>query len=175
MAITAGFLAGSIALVGFGFDSVIEVTAGAFVLRRLHSEIEGASEEEVRLQAKTATRVVGITFFVLATYITYRAGSTLWRGEPPQQSAVGIVLAAASLLVMPLLAWRKIKLGKELKSASLEADSKETFVCSYMSLALLLGLGLNAWVGWWWADPVAALAMVPVILHEGWKAARSDE
>ena len=96
--------------------------------------------------------------------------SALWRHEPPEQSTVGIVLAAASLVVMPFLAWRKLKTGRELEVASLVADSKETFVCSYMSFALLVGLGLNAVLGWWWADPVAALLMVPLIAHEGWEA-----
>ena len=170
VAVVAGWLAGSIALVGFGFDSMIEVTAGAFVLRRIHSELQGASPEQVQSQGRTATRVVGITFLVLGAYIAYEAVSALWTREPPEQSTIGIVLAAASLLVMPCLAWRKLKVGRELKSPALVADSKETFVCSYMSFALLLGLGLNALVGWWWADPVAALLMVPMIAHEGWEA-----
>jgi divalent metal cation (Fe/Co/Zn/Cd) transporter len=170
VAVTAGLVTGSIALVGFGFDSVIEVTAGAFVLRRIHSEIRGAREEEVRSQGRVATKVVGITFLILGAYIAYRAGGALWRHEPPDESTVGLVLAAASLVVMPFLAWRKLKVGRELESPALVADSKETFVCSHMSLALLLGLGLHAWLGWWWADPVAALAMLPVILHEGWEA-----
>ena len=172
IAITAGWLAGSIALIGFGFDSLIEVTAGAFVLRRIHSELAGASEDEVESQGKTATRVVGITFLVLGAYIVYEAVSALWKHDPPEQSTVGIALAAASLLVMPLLAWQKLKTGRQLEVASLVADSKETFVCSYMSFALLLGLGLNAVLGWWWADPVAALLMVPLIAHEGWEALR---
>lgn len=170
IAVTAGWLAGSIALIGFGFDSAIEVIAGAFVLRRFHSELRGASEEEVQSEGRTATRVVGITFLVLGAYIAYEAVSTLWKQEPPEQSTVGIILATASLLVMPLLAWRKLKVGRALESPALVADSKETFVCSYMSFALLLGLGLNALLGWWWADPVAALLMLPLIVHEGWKA-----
>ena len=143
IAITAGWLAGSIALVGFGFDSLIEVTAGAFVLRRIHSELEGASEEAIQAQGKMATRIIGITFFVLGAYIMYEAVSALWNQEPPEQSTVGMILAAASLVVMPFLAWRKLKTGKALGVASLVADSKETFVCSYMSFALLLGLGLT--------------------------------
>ena len=107
---------------------------------------------------------------MLGAYITYEAVNALWKHEPPEQSTVGIILAAASLLVMPLLAWRKLKVGRALESRALVADSKETFVCSYMSFALLLGLGLNALLGWWWADPVAALAMLPMILHEGWES-----
>jgi cation diffusion facilitator family transporter len=174
VAVVAGWLAGSIALVGFGFDSAIEVTAGAFVLRRIHSELEGASEEEVESQGETATRVVGITFLVLGAYIAYEAVSTLWMQDPPEQSTLGIVLAAASLVVMPFLAWRKLKVGRELSSPALVADSKETFVCSYMSFALLLGLGLNALLGWWWADPIAALLMVPLVAHEGWEAVRES-
>lgn len=170
VAVTAGVVAGSVALVGFGFDSLIEVTAGAFVLRRLRAEIRGAGEARVRAQGRTATRVVGITFLVLAAYILFRAGGALLHREPPDQSTVGIVLSVASLLVMPWLAWRKLSVGRELGSASLVADAKETLVCAYLSFALLLGLGLHAWMGWWWADPVAALAMVPLILHEGWEA-----
>jgi divalent metal cation (Fe/Co/Zn/Cd) transporter len=113
---------------------------------------------------------VGVTFFLLSGYIVFEAASTLWTKEPPEVSRVGIILAAVSLAVMPALAIAKHRAGKALDSRALVADAKETFVCSYLSLTLLAGLGLNALFGWWWADPVAALAMLPLVIREGWEA-----
>jgi divalent metal cation (Fe/Co/Zn/Cd) transporter len=170
VAVGAGWWAGSIALVGFGLDSVIETISATALYLRLRGEIAGGTEKEAEARERKALWVVGVTFFLLSAYIVFEAVSTLWAQEPPDVSAVGIGLAALSLLVMPYLALMKHRTGKALGSRALVADAKETFVCSYLSLTLLVGLGLNAAFGWWWADPIAALAMLPLILHEGWEA-----
>ena len=170
IAVGAGWLAGSIALVGFGLDSVIETIAAVALYRRLRAELAGATEDEAEAHERKALWIVGVTFFLLSAYIAFEAVSTLWTTEPPQASPVGIILASVSLVVMPVLALAKHRTGKALNSRALVADAKETFVCSYLSLTLLAGLGLNALFGWWWADPIAALAMLPFVLHEGWEA-----
>ena len=175
VAVTTGILAGSVALVSFGLDSVIEVAAGAFVLRRLHSEIQGAGDAEVDSREETALRVVGVTFLLLSAYIIYRSVSTLLAHGSAPESTLGMIQAGASLVVMPLLAWGKLRTGRQLESSSMVADSKESLVCAYLSASLLLGLALSTWGGWWWADPVAALAMVPVIAREGWEAMEGGE
>ena len=170
IAVGAGLLAGSIALVGFGLDSVIETIAAAALYRRLRAEQSGATEEEAEAHERRALWIVGVTFFLLSAYIVFEVASTLWTKEPPEVSRVGIILAAISLVVMPALAIAKHRAGKALESRALVADAKETFVCSYLSLTLLAGLGLNALFGWWWADPVAALTMLPLVIREGWEA-----
>lgn len=170
VAIGAGWLAGSVALVGFGLDSTIETIAASALYIRLRAEMKGASEEEAEAHEVRALRIVGITFFALALYILYEAGSTLWLQEAPEASPIGIGLATLSLLVMPFLAWAKLRTGQALESRALIADAKETIACSYLSLTLLVGLGTNALLGWWWADPVAALLMLPWVLREGWEA-----
>ena len=177
VAIGAGLLAGSIALVGFGFDSIIEVVSGVILLWRLRAELTGAGSEESERAERRALFAVGVSFFVLCAYILYESGKKLWLREHPQESPVGLVLACLSLVVMPALAFAKHRTAKKLGSRALAADAKETAVCSYLSLTLVLGLGLNAWIGWWWADPLAALAMLPLIVNEGREAiqkARED-
>jgi len=169
VALVAGVLAGSIALVGFGLDSVIEVTAGAVLLWRLRQRGEFESAAESR-----ALRIVGLTFFALAAYVTYESLSDLWFRHQSQESLVGIILAAVSLAVMPLLGHAKRRLAHRLESRALAADGMQTYLCSYLSFTLLLGLGLNASVGWWWADPAAALAMVAFMLREGVHAWRGE-
>jgi len=168
--ILAGAFAGSIALVGFGLDSVIETISGVTLLWRLRKHGQGEAEAEL-----TALRIVGATFFALAAYVTYQATSDLWRHHSSEESIVGIFLAAVSLIVMPLLGHAKRGTARQLGSAALAADGMETYLCSYLSFTLLLGLGLNAWQGWWWADPVAALAMVPFMIREGVPAVRGTE
>lgn len=170
VAIGAGVIAGSVALVGFGLDSTIETIAATALYVRLRAEMKGASEEEAEAHEVRALRIVGITFFALALYIVYEAGSTLWLQEAPEASPIGIGLAILSLLVMPLLAWAKLRTGQALESRALIADAKETIACSYLSFTLLVGLGANALLGWWWADPVAALAMLPWVIREGREA-----
>lgn len=167
IAITAGIAAGSIALVGFGIDSVIEVLAAGMLVWRLSHR--GSPDEETAKE-KQALRIVGVTFFLLAAYVLYQAGSTLVQHQPPEVSLVGIILSCLSLVMMPLAAARQRVLAKRLGSRALAADAIETLICTYLSFTLLLGLSLNAFWGWWWADPAAALAMVPLMVKEGWEA-----
>ena len=171
IAIIFGALAGSIALVGFGFDSVIEVTSGAVLLWRLRAEMD--EERRERVEA-ISLRIVGVCFLVLAVYVCYDAAGSLMRRELPERSVPGIVLAVASLIVMPLLARAKRKVARGIQSAAMMADAKQTELCTYLSAILLGGLALNALLGWWWADPVAALLMVPLIAVEGYKALRGE-
>lgn len=170
IAISAGVLAGSVALVGFGLDSVVESISGVALYHRLRSELREGSAEGNEARERRALHLVGISFFLIAAYVLYEAATGLMQREEPAHSAIGIALAAVSLIVMPALGWAKLSTARRLGSRALAADAKETFVCSYLSLALLLGLGLNAWLGWWWADAVAGLAMLPLILYEGWEA-----
>ena len=177
VAIGAGWIAGSIALVAFGVDSVIELVSGGVLFYRLWIEAEGRGEAKTEQFEHRALWIVGVTFFLLSAYVLYESVTTLWHRESPEASVVGIALAIMALIVMPLLGWAKHQVGTRLESRALVADAKETFVCAYLSFTLLLGLGLNAGLGWWWADPVAALLMVPLLLTEGWEAveeARED-
>src|SRR5712691_640147 len=167
IAITAGVLAGSIALVGFGLDSYIEVASGAGLIWRLQTHGDEGEEERAE---KRAILVVGVTFLALALYVTYESSKKLILQEPPAESLIGILLAIVSLIVMPVLAWQKRKVAAQIHSRALAADALETLACSYLSFTLLVGLGLNAWLSWWWADPLAALAMVVFLLREGWEA-----
>jgi divalent metal cation (Fe/Co/Zn/Cd) transporter len=169
VAIAAGVLAGSIALVGFGLDSYIEVASGLVLIWRLRKH--GFSDEaEEEAAEKKAILFVGATFFALAAYVLYESGKKLYFHEHPEESLVGIILAIVSLVVMPVLAFYKKKIAVEINSRALRADALETLACSYLSLTLLLGLGANVLFGWWWADPIAALAMVYFLLKEGMEA-----
>ncbi len=168
VAIGAGMLAGSVALIGFGLDSVIEVSAATVLIWRLRCELTCRHDTHARVEQR-ALRFVGITFFLLSAYVAYHAGGMLWRKEAPEVSIPGLVLATLSALMMPFLGLRKRHVARHLGSKALAADAMETLVCAYLSATLLLGLGLNAWLGWWWADPIASLGMLPFILHEGWE------
>ncbi len=167
IALTSGIRASSIALVGFGLDSYLELAAAAVLLWRLRVEERGASPQRIERAERRVHRFVGVTFLVLAAYVTGQAGWILWRGVAPGESLVGIALASVSLLIMPLVSWGKLRAARELGSAALRAEAKETLACSYLSFTLLLGLAANALFGWWWADPVAALLMVPWLVKEG--------
>jgi divalent metal cation (Fe/Co/Zn/Cd) transporter len=169
VAIGAGVIAGSVALIGFGADSAIEVISAVGLLWRLRKAGPHAPASEEGVAEKRALYVVAITFFLLAIYITWEALKSLISREEPLTSPVGIILAVLSLAIMPTLALAKQRIGNEMGSRSLVADSKETWVCSYLSLTLLLGVGAYAVVGWWWADPVGALAMLPIIIWQGWE------
>jgi divalent metal cation (Fe/Co/Zn/Cd) transporter len=169
IAIVAGTVAGSVALVGFGLDSVIESVSGVALYTRLHGELHGDDSRNEQRERR-ALLFVGVSFLLIAAYVLYESIETLWNREAPKHSSVGVVLAAVSLVVMPFLGWRKHLTARALGSRALESDAKETFVCAYLSLALLLGLLLNSALGWWWADPIAGLAMLPLILHEGKEA-----
>lgn len=169
VAISAGLIAGSVALIGFGVDSGIEVISAVGLLWRLRNAGPYAEVGEESAAERRALYIVAATFFLLAAYITYEAVGGLLAREEPLTSPVGIVLSILSLIVMPALAIAKQRTGRDMGSRALLADSKETWVCSYLSLALLIGVGLYALAGWWWADPIAALAMLPVILWQGWE------
>src|SRR5437667_6337374 len=162
--VAAGLLAGSISLVGFGLDSFIEVTSGATLLWRMSvdEDIERRERNE-----KLSLRIVGACFITLATYIAYEAISDLATKTAPAHSIPGIVLACVSLVVMPILSRAKKKVGTVLGSAAMNADARQTDFCVYLSVILLVGLLLNAALGWWWADPVGALIMVPIVAKEG--------
>lgn len=168
VAIVAGSLAGSTALVGFGVDSVIESLSGAAMLWRLSGGDGGQCRE------RSAQRLVGASLLVLAGYVAWESGRSLWLAERPEVSYVGVGLAVLSVLVMPLLARAKRRVAAGLASGAMKADSVQTEICGYLSGILLLGLGLNALAGWWWADPIAALCMVPLILWEGIRALRGQ-
>jgi divalent metal cation (Fe/Co/Zn/Cd) transporter len=174
VAIASGVLAGSIALVGFGLDSYIEVASGLVLIWRLRKHGFGNLEEEEAAERK-AILFVGVTFFLLAFYVIYESGRKLLLHEHPDESLVGIILAIVSLIVMPLLAAYKKKIASEINSRALRADALETLACSYLSLTLLLGLGANALLGWWWADPIAALMMVYFLIKEGWEAIEESQ
>lgn len=171
IAIGAGLIAGSIALVGFGFDSLIEVTSGAILVWRLHADVDEARRERVEA---ISVRLVGVCFLLLAVYVSYDSAKSLIKHEASQESIVGIVLAAVSVVVMPLLVRAKRKVARGINSGALMADSKQTELCTYLSAILLVGLLLNASLGWWWADPVAALIMVPIIVKEGIEGLRGE-
>ena len=169
VAIGAGIIAGSVALVGFGVDSSIEVISALGLLWRLRKAGPDATVQEESAAERRALYVVAATFFLLAAYIAVEAGSSLIGREAPERSTVGLVLSVLSLVIMPALAYMKQRTGRQMGSRALVADAAETWVCSYLSLALLAGVGLYALFGWWWADPVGALAMLPVILWQGWE------
>jgi len=174
VAIVAGVQAASIALIGFGLDSVIEFLAAAALLWRLGLEAAGADGAAIERGERRVQRFVGVTFVGLSAYVVVVAGWALWAREAPRESPLGIGLAVASLVVMPLIAWGKLRAADEIGSAALRAEAKETLACSYLSFTLLLGLVANALAGWWWADPLAALLMVPWLLKEGWEGIRGE-
>jgi divalent metal cation (Fe/Co/Zn/Cd) transporter len=169
VAVGVGIVVGSVALVGFGVDSGIEVVSAVALLWRLLKAGPHASVPEESAAERKALYLVAATFFLLALYILYEAVGALISGEGPESSIVALVLSAVSLVIMPVLAYLKGRTGREMGSRALVADSKETWVCSYLSLALLLGVGLNVLFGWWWADSLGALAMLPVIIWQGWE------
>jgi divalent metal cation (Fe/Co/Zn/Cd) transporter len=163
--LAAGLASGSVALIGFALDSVVESSSAAALIWRLRREQSGgASTEEIE---RRAVRIVGAAFFALAIYIGVEATIDLVTRSKPEASTLGIVLAAVSVVVMPLLALRKRRMAQALDSRSLEADSGQTWLCSYISAFLLVGLGANAAFGWWWADPLAALVIAGLALREG--------
>lgn len=172
VSIAAGLVAGSVALVGFGVDSGIEVTASAVAQWRLRADLDPA--RRVRVERVTY-RVIGGSFLALAAYVTIDSVTTLWEREAPEASRAGLVVLVLSILVMPALARAKRRVARALESRALEADAAQTSFCAYLSVIALGGVGLNAVAGWWWADPVAALAMVPIIAKEGLKGIRADD
>ncbi|MDM7913848.1 MAG: cation transporter, partial [Candidatus Eisenbacteria bacterium] len=174
VAIAAGVRAESIALVGFGLDSFLEVAAATVLFWRLGREARGAEREEVERTERRVHRFVGATFLGLAVYVAAQSIWSVVEREPAAESTIGIVLAAVSLLVMPLVARGKLRAAARLGSAALRAEAKETLACSYLSFTLLLGLGAHAVAGWWWADPAAAICMVPWLVKEGIEGIRGE-
>jgi divalent metal cation (Fe/Co/Zn/Cd) transporter len=162
-------MAGSTALLGFGVDSTIESSSGAVLLWRLQDQASHADRETLAL------RWVGGSFLLLAAWVGFEATQSLVLREAPSTSYLGIAIATLSLVVMPWLAFRKRRVAASLGSRALKSDSRQTSLCAYLSAILLGGLLLNALLGWWWADPVAALVMVPIIVNEGIEALRGEQ
>lgn len=171
VALAAGIAAGSVALIGFGVDSVIEVTASAAAQWRLRADLDPVRRE--RVEHRTV-RIIGSTFLALAAYVAYESIETLIAGKEPEGSVVGVVLLGLSVIVMPLLARAKRRVASALGSGALAADATQTSLCAYLSVIALAGVALNTLLGWWWADPVAALVMVPIIVKEGLEGIRGE-
>jgi divalent metal cation (Fe/Co/Zn/Cd) transporter len=167
IAITAGIVAGSAALVGFGLDSMVEVSSGLIILWQFRDRLPESRE-------RMALRLIALSFFALAGYVASESVRSLLGHSEPEPSPVGIVLAAASLMVMPFLSWAQRRTGRALNSASVTADGTQTLLCTYLSAVLLGGLMLNATLGWSWADPIAGLVIAAVALREGTRAWRGD-
>lgn len=172
VAIVAGVMAGSIALMGFGIDSVIECASGSVLVWRLRTDADARRREQVE---RIAQRLVGASFLLLAIYVLVDAMSTLLKRAAPEHSLPGILVAVAALILMPLLARAKRNVARGLSSKAMHADSRQADLCAYLSAILLGGLLLNAALGWWWADPVSGLIMVPIIAKEGIGALRGEK
>jgi divalent metal cation (Fe/Co/Zn/Cd) transporter len=167
VAIAAGRVAGSAALIGFGLDSTVEVASGLIILWQFRHPLPESREQ-------LAGRLIGLSFFALALYVTYESVSALVTGTRPESSTVGIVLALLSLAVMPVLSWAQRRTGRELGSSAVHADGTQTLLCTYLSAVLLVGLLANAALGWWWLDAVAALVIAAVAVREGREAWRGE-
>ena len=166
VSLIAGSMAKSPALLGFGFDSFIESFSGLVMVWRFYRYQDLKEDEEKKIESK-ASCLVGWSFLILGSYVAYESIKKLYFLEIPNPSLLGVIVALISIILMPLLYWIKYKTGKELHSHSLMADSKQTLLCSLMSVALLLGLGLNYFFGLWWADPVTGLILVALMFREG--------
>ena len=171
VSLVSGLLAGSVALVGFGVDSVIEVSASAAAQWRLRVDVDRARRARVELLTR---RGIGISFLALALYVAIGSGKSLWLAERPARSVAGIVILTMSVIVMPVLSRAKRRVARGLGSRALDADATQTSLCAWLSAIALAGVALNAALGWWWADPVAALAMVPIIAKEGVEGVRGE-
>jgi cation diffusion facilitator family transporter len=174
LSIFFGYLAGSIALVGFGLDSVVESLSGFVLIWRLRQHGKVSKDEEERVEKK-AMKFVAVTFFVLGLYILVQSVRKLVLKEMPDPSLPGIFIGLASLVVMPALSIAKRKTGEQIRSGALIADAKETLACSFLSVALLMGLGLNYLFGWWYADAIAGIFIVLFLFHEGLESWREVE
>lgn len=171
VSVAAGLVAGSVALIGFGVDSGIEVTASIAAQWRLRSDLDPDRRERVE---RITHRVIGGSFLALAVYITAESVTTLWQRDGPDPSVPGLIILVLSVLVMPVLASAKRKVARALGSRALESDAMQTSICAYLSVIALAGVALNTFMGWWWADPVAALAMVPIVVREGLEGVRGE-
>jgi len=174
VSILAGSLAGSIALVGFGLDSFVESLSGGVMIWRFRQHGKMSEEEEERIEKK-AVKLVGYTFFILGAYVLFESVKKLYFHEIPNPSLLGIIIAIVSIIVMPVLFYLKYRTGKSIKSRSLIADSKETLACLFLSVALLVGLGLNYLYGLWQADPVVGVVIVAFLFKEGYSTLKEEE
>jgi divalent metal cation (Fe/Co/Zn/Cd) transporter len=176
IAVVAGVSASSVALIGFGVDSFVETASAAVVGWRLRAELVGQlDDEQAEALERRAGRIAGSLLLALAVYIVIDAGRrVLGFGPEAQESRLGMALTALSLVVMPVLGWAKLRTALVLKSGALRADAYETIACWWLSVTTLAGLVLNAVFGWWWADPLAALAIVPLVVREGLEGWRGE-
>ena len=174
MSVLAGQLAGSIALLGFGLDSFVESLSGGIMIWRFRKHSELSHDEEEKIEAK-ATKIVAYTFFVLAAYVLFESLKKLFYREITEPSLIGIIIAIASIIVMPTLFLLKYRIGKSIASSSLVADSKQTLACVFLSFALLIGLGLNYSYRIWWADPVVGLLIVAYLIREGYNILKEEK
>jgi cation diffusion facilitator family transporter len=170
VSIAAGVSGRSVALTGFGVDSAIELVSAAIVYRRFRKELRGADDHTAVRAERHAQVGVALTLFALAAYILIESALSLWKRSHPDSSHVGLAVACVALVAMPLLARAKLRAGRALNSRALIADAHESLACAWLSAAVVVGVGLHALLGWWWADPVAALVMVPLLFHEGREA-----
>jgi cation diffusion facilitator family transporter len=176
IAVAAGTIAGSTALLAFGIDSFVETASGAIVGWRLLDEIRNRSEERAERVEKLTSHVAGLLLFALAIYIAVDSSIRLiGRSTKPKESLIGIAVTAASIVVMPILGRAKLRCASAIGSPALRADAYETIACAWLSGTALVGLGANALFGWWWADPLAALALIPLIVREGWEGLSGGE
>ena len=174
VSIFAGFLAGSIALVGFGLDSFVESLSGGVMIWRFRKHGKISEDEEEKVEKKAA-RFVAYTFFILGAYVLYESIKKLILHQTPERSLFGIIIALVSMIAMPILYYMKFKTGKSIGSRSLVADSKQTLACMFLSVALLIGLGLNYLFGLWQADPIVGLVIVIFLIKEGYETLKEEE
>jgi divalent metal cation (Fe/Co/Zn/Cd) transporter len=172
ISVAAGVVSGSVALVSFGVDSGIEVTSSLAANWRLRADTDPERREPVE---RLTHRIIGASFLALAAYVVVESATTLWHREAPEASPVGLVILVLSVIIMPAIARASRRVARALGSRALEADAAQTSLCAYLSAIALAGVGLNAALGWWWADPVAALAMVPIIAKEGLEGWRGED
>ena len=174
VALWSGIGAGSVALIGFGLDSLLELAVGGILIWRLQTKWEDEGEENAA--ERKAHKLVGLTFFVLASYILVQSIATLFGLFPePEQTSVGIILIIASAIVMTILYFQKMTIAEKIGSRALRAEAKETLVCDLQDLTVLIGLGANFLLGWWWADPLAALGLIPFLIKEGWEGFSGED
>ena len=174
ISIFVGYLSGSVALVGFGADSFVESLSGGIMIWRFRAHGNLTVQEEERIESKSA-KLVAYSFFILGAYILFESSKKLIFREHPEPSLIGIIIAIASIVVMPILFYLKYRIGKSIGSKSLVADSKQTLACLYLSFALLIGLGLNYLFGFWWSDPVVGLIIVAFLIKEGYEILREHK
>jgi len=173
VSILAGSMAGSIALIGFGLDSFVESLSGCVMIWRFRKSGKISEEEEEKVERR-ATRLIGYSFFILGAYVLYESAKKLFLREIPEPSLLGIIVAVASIIVMPILFYLKYQTGKAIGSRSLIADSKETLACVFLSMSLLIGLVLNYIYGLWQADPIVGLIIVIFLIKEGYETLKEE-